>query len=69
MPEPADYETTNQLNYKDFRFSKPEPQTFAKPDFHPVQTKAPKCHFKSLARTDLKKHSYRQPAIDFIPYP
>lgn len=68
-PQPFEFETTNQAAFKDFRFSKPEHTTYQTPSYHPTETKAPKCHFKSLARNDLVKHQYRQPAIDFIPYP
>lgn len=69
MPHNFEFETTNQKTFKDFRFSKPEKSIYQKPVFSAVSNSAPKMHFKSLTRKDLTKHNYKQPAIDFIPYP
>ena len=68
-PHGFDHETTNQQTYKDFRFSKPERPVYQNPVGTAVQNRAPKMHFKSLTRKDHVKHNYKQPAIDFIPYP
>jgi len=69
-PNAFEHETTNQTTYKDFRFSKPERTVYQQPAYHPVNNKAaPRMHFKSLTRKDHVKHDYKQPALDFIPYP
>lgn len=63
------FETTNNLAYQDFRFSKPEVTTYQTPAYNPVETKAPPCHFTSTNKKELKTHNYRKPDIDYIPYP
>ena len=67
-PQTFGFETTNSVAYQDFKFA-PERVSKMAPVVHPVQTKAPAAHFTSTNKRELKRHQYRAPAIDSIPYP
>lgn len=66
-PQKFEYETTNQTVYKPFKLNG-RPQT-SKPHVEPVVTKTFANHFDTFHKKEFKKHQYRVPEIDLIPYP
>jgi len=66
-PQRFDFETTNQTMYKPFKLSG-RPMT-TKPNAEPVMTKTFSSHFDTFNKKEYKRHEYRVPEIDLIPYP
>ena len=66
-PQKFEFETTNQQVFKPFKLTG-RPQT-SKPHVEPVVTKTFPKHFETFHQKEFKKHQYRVPEIDLIPYP
>ena len=64
-----DFQTTNNLAYKDFKFNKAEQTVYQAPAYGAVVTRAPSSHFLTTNKRELKTHIYKKPEIDKIPYP
>lgn len=72
IPTNFDYTTTNNKNFKDFRFvdsHPPERVMKHVPIGHPVQTKSLPGHFKTVNQRELTKHKLPEQVVDRIPYP